>query len=84
MQLDGKTSGGSRSCEASQEAIIVKVSVDRTRCQGVGLCEATAPTVFSVGDDGQAAVLRRPTAEDRSALEEAVRNCPTAALAIEP
>jgi len=61
----------------------VNVSVDRTRCQGIGLCELTAPTVFAVGDDGQADVLRRPTIEDQSAVQVAVGNCPTAALTIE-
>ena len=68
----------------SKEAISVNVSVDSTRCQGNGLCAVTAPTVFAVGDDGQADMLRQPTAGDRSAVEEAVRNCPTAALTIEP
>lgn len=62
----------------------MNVSVDKTRCQGIGRCEITAPTVFAVGDDGQADVLRLPTAEDRNAVEEAVGNCPTAALTIEP
>jgi ferredoxin len=61
----------------------VNVSVDRTRCQGIGLCEVTAPTVFAVGDDGQAGVLRQPTTADQSAVEAAIGNCPTAALAIE-
>jgi ferredoxin len=61
----------------------VKVSINRTRCQGIGLCEVTAPTVFVVGDDSQAQVLRQPSADDRSEVEEAVTNCPTGALSIE-
>ncbi|MDQ1423031.1 MAG: ferredoxin [Acidimicrobiaceae bacterium] len=62
----------------------MNVSVDRTRCQGIGQCEVAAPTIFAVGDDGQADVLRQPTAEERSAVEEAVGSCPTAALTIDP
>jgi ferredoxin len=62
----------------------VNVSVDRTRCQGNGMCAVTAPTVFAIGDDGQADVLRQPTTGDRSAVEDAVNLCPTAALTIEP
>ncbi|TDL11698.1 ferredoxin [Mycolicibacterium obuense] len=58
--------------------------VDTTKCSGIGLCEATAPAVFEVGDDGQARVLEgEPDAADRSAAREAVDNCPTGALSFD-
>jgi ferredoxin len=62
----------------------MKVRVDTTKCSGIGLCEVTAPTVFEVGDNGQSRVVNpQPPEEERGAVEEAVRNCPTGALSIE-
>lgn len=62
----------------------MKVKVDTTKCSGIGLCEVTAPTVFEVGDDGQArAIDPEPPEEVRVAVEEAVKDCPTGALSIE-
>jgi ferredoxin len=61
----------------------MKVSVDTTKCRGIGLCEATAPTVFEVGDDGQSHVINpEPSEDQRAAVEQAVRDCPTSALSI--
>jgi len=60
---------------------VVEVVVDRTKCSGMGLCEVAAPTVFEVGDDGQTHVLVDPVPEeDIAAVEDAVANCPAAAL----
>lgn len=57
--------------------------VDPSRCRGIGLCEAYAPSVFAVGDDGQAHVLSDDIADaDLFGAEEAVANCPTNALSI--
>jgi ferredoxin len=62
----------------------MKVKVDPSKCSGIGLCEMTAPTVFEVGEDGQShAINEEPSEDERSAVEEAVTNCPTAALSIE-
>lgn len=62
----------------------MKVTVNRDRCVGVGMCEATAPDVFEVGDDGQAHVLVDDIAEgDVAAVERAVSQCPTESLTIE-
>lgn len=63
---------------------IVKVVVDRTRCAGLGLCEAVAPDIFEVDDAGDL-VLRADAVSDtrRGDLEDAVSGCPTQALAIE-
>ncbi|WP_082948850.1 ferredoxin [Mycobacterium sp. 1274756.6] len=60
------------------------IRVDRTKCQGIGLCEMTAPEVFRIGDDGYSHVINTsPGAADLAAAEEAVRNCPTGALSID-
>lgn len=60
-----------------------RVTVDRFRCTGIGLCEASSPDVFEIGDDGLVTLvgedfdLRR-----RQELEEAAVNCPTQAITI--
>lgn len=61
----------------------MEVRVDTTKCQGIGLCEATAPDVFQVGDDGVSHVVNQPSEEQRAAAELAVRSCPTGALSID-
>jgi ferredoxin len=59
----------------------VRVDVDRSLCASTGGCEATAPDVFEVGDDGELVVL---TPEPDDAVLPDVRNaiqaCPTRAL----
>ncbi len=62
----------------------MKVKVDTTKCSGIGLCEVTAPSVFEIGDDGQAhAITPEPASDKRAEVEEAVNNCPTGALSID-
>ncbi|CAJ1504504.1 ferredoxin [[Mycobacterium] burgundiense] len=59
------------------------VAVDLDKCIGTGMCEASAPNVFQVGDDGQAQVRTAKVApEDLDAAKEAVANCPTGALTL--
>lgn len=61
----------------------MRISVDPTKCCGIGLCEMTAPTVFEVGDDGQSHVVKQePSAEEMPAVKDAIANCPTGALSI--
>ena len=49
---------------------VSRVEVDRDRCVGSGTCEALAPDVFEVDDDGVLAVLR-PAARRRRAARRA-------------
>ena len=57
--------------------------VDEERCVGTGMCEATAPDLFEVGDDGVSRVLRDAIPPERvAAAREAADNCPTRALTI--
>ncbi len=63
----------------------MKLRVDTEKCSGIGLCEMTAPDVYEVGDDGQAHVLNEtPDDSELAVINEAVANCPTGALSIEP
>jgi ferredoxin len=62
----------------------MRVRVDTARCSGIGLCEATAPTVFEIGDDGQSrAINPEPPDDQRAAVEVAVSSCPTGALSLD-
>lgn len=63
----------------------MKIEVDTGRCTGHAQCEAVAPEVFEVGDDGLAQVLEPSPSEDRrAAVQEAVDLCPTQALTLRP
>ena len=60
-----------------------RVEVDRDRCASTGGCEAAAPDVFEVGDDGVLVVLRpEPDHTDLPDVRAAVRACPTRALTL--
>jgi ferredoxin len=62
---------------------VSRVVVDRDRCVGSGSCEALAPDVFEVDDDGVLALLRPEPADDHLAeVRDAVRACPTRALTL--
>jgi ferredoxin len=62
---------------------VTRVEVDRDRCVGSGTCEALAPAVFEVDDDGVLAVLRPEPGEGELAdVRDAVAACPTRALAL--
>jgi ferredoxin len=62
---------------------VTRVEVDRDRCVGSGTCEALAPGVFEVDDDGVLAVLRTEPGEDELPdVRDAVTACPTRALAL--
>jgi ferredoxin len=62
---------------------MTRIEVDRDRCLGTGTCEALAPDLFEVGDDGIVRVLRPlDGADDRALAEDAVSACPTRALSL--
>jgi ferredoxin len=62
---------------------VTRVLVDRERCVGSGTCEALAPDLFEVGDDGIVEVLRRAEAgSDEAVASDAVSACPTGALSL--
>ncbi len=57
-----------------------RISIDRSLCNGYGVCETLAPDVFALGDDGLA-VLRSGVSEDE-AVREACDACPMGAITI--
>ncbi|HEY4006608.1 MAG TPA: ferredoxin [Pseudonocardia sp.] len=61
----------------------MKIVVDWDKCSGLGMCEAEAPELFEVQDDGSLVVLNDSPDEDaRAEAEAAVESCPTEALSI--
>ena len=61
----------------------LRIVVDMDLCQGHGVCESEAPDLFEVDRDRKVAVLDEAPGEDhRTALELAVKYCPTHALSI--
>jgi sterol 14-demethylase len=59
------------------------ISVDDDLCQGHGVCESEAPEVFRVSKAGELTVLDpNPSDDQRPAVEQAVRYCPTRAIRI--
>ena len=58
-----------------------RIEVDRALCAGTGGCEALAPDVFEIGDDGALVVLKtEPDEGDLPDVRNAVQACPTRAL----
>jgi ferredoxin len=61
----------------------VRVEVDLDKCTGHGVCESIAEDVFEVQDDGIVLIHvdERPET-DRERMQQAVTQCPAAALQI--
>ena len=66
--------------DKSEKNVPGKFYVDR-QCIDCGLCQETAPDVFSRDDDGVAYVLKQPvTAEETASTVEAMDSCPVQAI----
>lgn len=60
---------------------MMKLEVDRARCEGHGLCEEVAPHLLHLDDHGELVIDVEGVAEaDLEAARAAVRVCPVAAL----
>jgi ferredoxin len=59
----------------------MRIEVDLDKCTGHGICESIADDVFEVQDDGTVLIHddERP-ATDRDRMQQAVTQCPAAAL----
>lgn len=61
----------------------MKITVDRAKCMGVGHCEASAPAVFEIDDEGGLAIAsENVTADQLGEVRAAVVGCPTQALTL--
>jgi ferredoxin len=62
----------------------VHVRVDGEMCVGTGMCEASAPDLFEVTEDGTARALLDVVPPDRvDAARQAAADCPTRALQLD-
>lgn len=62
----------------------MKITLDRPRCEGHGLCEEAAPELMHLDDDGELVIDREEVDEtELAAARAAVRVCPVAALRLE-
>jgi ferredoxin len=59
----------------------MRVEVDLDKCTGHGICESIAEDVFEVQDDGTVHIQPDEQPEsDRDRMQQAVTQCPAAAL----
>lgn len=62
----------------------MKVEVDLGKCTGHGICESIAEDVFEVQDDGSVLIHDdAASASDRALMQQAVTQCPAAALRLQ-
>jgi ferredoxin len=60
---------------------MMRVEVDLDKCTGHGICESIADDVFEVHDDGTVLIHEHERPEsDRERMQQAVTQCPAAAL----
>jgi ferredoxin len=62
----------------------MRVTVDRGRCIGAGMCVLTAPEVFDQDEEEGRVVLlvTNPPEELQDAVRQAERLCPSGAIAV--
>lgn len=58
----------------------MKVNVNKDQCIGCGACQAIAPDVFEIGDDGFACVTGEVTDSNKDEVIDASESCPTGAI----
>jgi ferredoxin len=64
-----------------KEDYIMKVRVNKDACIGCGACQAIAPDVFEINDEGYAEVIVEVVPEElENDVIDAIEGCPTAAI----
>jgi ferredoxin len=60
---------------------VMRVEVDRDRCEGNAVCVGIAPDLFDLDDEDYAVVKADPVPTDQEELaEQSIAECPRAAL----
>ena len=63
----------------------MRIHIDLDQCDGQGLCEAVAPDLFRLDDDGYAARSDVEVPESaRAVADDAVARCPMGAIRLLP
>lgn len=79
--VDLRTDEASPAVEARFKEGVVRVIVDRDRCEGNAVCLGIAPDIFDLDDEDYAVVKLDPVPADQEQLaEQAIAECPRAAL----
>lgn len=61
----------------------MRVQVDKAKCQGHAMCNAVAPSVYPIDDDGYVAIDAADVDEaDRHLAELGAETCPERALSV--
>lgn len=59
----------------------MKAKVVRDNCIGCGACQAIAPNIFEIDDEGLSKVITEEVkAEDADDFKDALESCPTGAI----
>ncbi|MCR6486597.1 ferredoxin [Amycolatopsis sp. OK19-0408] len=66
--------------EPEPEIASLRVDVDSQRCHAYGVCQAEAPGVFQLGQDGRLEYEKRPGAGETPNVQAAARACPMRAI----
>ena len=61
----------------------MKATVLKDACIGCGACQAIAPDVFEIEDDGLAGCIGEITNENKEDVLDASESCPTSAIKVE-
>lgn len=61
----------------------MKVDIDKEGCIGCGLCAEICDSVFKIGDDEKAYVVKQPDANEMELALEAADSCPVATIIID-
>lgn len=59
----------------------MKAKVIRDNCIGCGACQAIAPNIFEIDDEGLSVIkVKEVPAEDAEDFNDALESCPTGAI----
>lgn len=58
----------------------MRIDIDFDRCEGHGMCEATAPNVFHIDDNGDTQFVAEPPESERALVMDAIDACPMQAI----
>ncbi len=59
------------------------VKIDESQCTGCALCEQLCGSIFKMGDDGLAHVIKQPDASEEASAKEASDSCPVTCISTE-